>query len=605
MRKLCLTLLIVCLSAFIPHALEAQVFKLLSTEKTGGFYFTPAASSKEYAVFGYMSKIVPTPEEIEDEKRRIRAIIDESVRRGYGSWENFENTMREAGEKGAEKLEKEAPPWVRSLISPSLVREAVPLLMKGALLYAKRYPEKTRQPVGNVGETGVVVVNKDGGITKIPLGINEPVVSIDISLDGRLAAVLTDLSFEDKNGSLHLLGEISLIDLYSKKRIRSWIFANLAERVAFVPQTQFLAFDCHTDVKNLSKREVRLLDLRSGQPTKHHFPFISPGSGVLRGKNITYPGFLVFIYRDSSRGAHNPAIALYAEGAYEIRDLFTGEDLFKVRSSGRFLALAHNPPWLFTDLGELWDYEAGRLLASIKPRLKGMLLPLTNAQFIENDSHLLYLEGDFLTLFDTHAYQEVARSEGVENSAGIFFLTPDDRFLISFIEGKRKISYQGRYLKRSPVCLRIISTQNLKAYQNICIEDSTVIDAAMAGNLLVVSDYDRLHLYMYTEAFASPGPLTAEQSSSILAKIAKDPAKYADRIIEVKGWAWGWMAKPPRKEFSSLPLARNNYGSRSDGTFTDGVVCVLYPVPLKFSGPFHLKAKVILKPWGWQLMPVN
>lgn len=61
-----------------PLSSLANVFELYAVKKIpGAFYFTPAASSKEFAIFGYMSKINPTPEEIELEKQRINKIIDE------------------------------------------------------------------------------------------------------------------------------------------------------------------------------------------------------------------------------------------------------------------------------------------------------------------------------------------------------------------------------------------------------------------------------------------------------------------------------------------------------------------------------------------------
>lgn len=583
----------------LPLPSWANVFKPYAVKKIpGAFYFTPSASSKEFALLGYMSKITPTPEEIEAEKERINAIIDEGVKRGYGSWDNLEKAMREAGEQSAQSVRKEAPQWVRSLIPPSLVKEAVPLLMKGALLYAKAHPEAMREPVGNVGETGVIVVNSWGKVTKIPLGINAPVLSIDISPDGWTAAVLTDMSFEDENGRLHPLGEISLIDLKSRTRTHSWIFANLAEHVAFVPGANMLAFDCYTDMKDFSKREVRLIDLKHKQVTKHHFHIIGSGSGSIFGKKVRYPGFIF--------APNKPIVALYNKGMYELRDILTGQKLLKVIANSHVLAFAHRHPWVFTGIGELWDYQNKKRLAAIKPRLRGMMLPLGDAKFTKDDRNILYLEGCFLTRFDTESARAIISTTESRSGAGLFFLTPDERFVVAFVSGKGMSAYKKNYLRRQRLCLRIIATEDLRAQQDICFEDSTVVDAAMAGNTLIVSDFDQLHIYVNVTLTGSVRALPAEPPGSLLVKIEKNPGKFADKIIELDGWAWGWMARPPEGlQVPSLRFARHNHGSRMDGTFTDGVVSIHYPVPVKFSGPFHLKARVIITPAGWQLVPVD
>ncbi|MBC7195684.1 MAG: hypothetical protein H5U39_00305 [Deferribacterales bacterium] len=587
----------------LPSPLLANVFEPYTVKKIrGALYFTPAVSSKEFALFGYMNKITPTPEEIEAEKKRINAVIDQSIKQGYGSWENFEKAMREAGKQSAQGIKKEAPQWVKSLLPPSLIKETIPLLMKGALIYVRAHPESMREPIGNVGETGIIIVNKWGNVTKIPLGINTPVVSMDISSDGKMAAVLTDMSFEDEKGRLHPLGEISLIDLYSKKRIQSFIFANLAEHVAFVPGTHMLAFECYADRKDLGKREIRFIDLKHYQVTKHHYPAIVSGSGSIFGKNACYPGFILAPIKSFS----TPIIALYNKSKYEFYEVFTNRKLFEIPTRGRLFVFAHKHPWVFSGKGELWDYENKKLIAAINPRLNGMLLPLFDAEFTKDDRNIIYLEGNFLTRFDTEFKKAVVNTHDFNSRGGIFFLTPDNRFIISFVSEKGMATYKKRYLKRRKLCLRVIATEDLRVRQNICFKDSTVIDAAMAGNTLIVSDYDKLHIYVNTASMSSQEGQSPETTPSLLAEIEENPEKFANKIIELDGWAWGWMAPPPEVlKDRSIHFAKGNYGSKMDGTFTDGIVSVLYPVPVGFSGPFHLMAKVIITPYGWQLVPVK
>ena len=377
-----------------PSYSRAEVYNLHKIEKIpGALYFTPSASSPEYAVFGYVSKVVPSEGEIRREKERITSVIDRSVKEGYGSWSEMYGQLSSAGDEASRSASEKAPPWLKILFPPSLVKESVPLLLKGAMLYVKAHPEAAGEPIGNVGETGIVIVDGWGGVTKVPLGINAPVVSMDVSGDGRLVAVLTDMSFEDKKGRLHLLGEISLVDLHSKKRMYSWIFANLGKSVAFVPSAHMLAFGCYVNSKNFSEREIRFIDLKDKKITKHHYRFTDPGSGLIFGKKVSHPGFVI--------SKNQPVIALYTKGAYEVRSSFTGNLLLKVKSGGRFISFGNKYPWIFTDLGELWDYKTGKLLSRIVPRLQGRLLPLNEGKFTADDAHVVYLEGNFLTIFDT------------------------------------------------------------------------------------------------------------------------------------------------------------------------------------------------------------
>ena len=576
---------------FTPHTVK---------KIPGKFYFTPAASSSEFALFGYMSKITPTPKEIEAEKKRITTIIDEGIKKEYGSWKNFEKVIRKAGKETSREMQKETPGLFKTLMPPSLVKEAVPLLLKGALLFAKAHPEAMREPVGNVGETGVIVVDSWGGVTKIPLGLNVPVTSIDISPDGWKAAVLTDMSFEDKAGQLHVLGEISLIDLRAKKRTRSWVFANLAGHVAFVPTVaNLLAFTCYTDMRDFGKQELVFLDLKSGQLRgKYRFPIIGSGSASIHGRNVHYPGF---------KFAHDkPIVALYTKGIYELRNIITGEKLFKVKTNSHILAFSHSHPWLFTGLGELWDYQKKSRLAVVK-RSFSPSFPLNDVQFTRDDSSVIYLEVTrSLYRLDTRSGRVVATTKRASKRAGLFFLTPDSRYVVSFVPMGGLISYRGRYLRRQRLCLRIFDTQNLRWQQDICVGNSTVVDAAVAGRSLIVSDFESLHVYANASFPTSGKPLPAMNTGSVLARIDKDPAKFAGKIIELDGWAWGWMARAPRElQGKRISSARHNYGSRNDGTFTDGVISVLYPVPVQFSGRYHLKARVVITPYGWRLKPVD
>ncbi len=91
-----------------------------------------------------------------------------------------------------------------------------------------------------------------------------------------------------------------------------------------------------------------------------------------------------------------------------------------------------------------------------------------------------------------------------------------------------------------------------------------------------------------------------------LSDIEKNPEAFAERIVEIDGWGGGWMANAPETlEGRTLRHASGNTGSRNDGTFTDGNLTVLYPVPLRFSGRMHIKAKVSIDRFGWRLRPIR
>ncbi len=587
------------IAVFTSSYSQAVVLDLYVSRKAkGAIYFTPATSSSTYAVFGYVSKVVPSRDEIRKEGDRIRSIVNKCIDDVGKNQGNLLKQFNMAGEEAAKVISKESPAWLKVLLPPTLVKETVPLLLKGAMLYVKAHPEASREPLGNVGETGVIIVNPWGEITKVPLGINAPVLCIDIAKDGERAVVLTDMSFEDKDENLHLLGEISLIDLVDKKRVRSWIFANLGDSVRFVPGTDMIAFDCYADLRNFAKREVRFIDLKSGKIAKYQYQFKNHGSGIVFGKKIHYSGFVVSDYE--------PVIGLYQGAAYEIRNILTGNLLFRVKSGGYFLCFSEKHPWLFTDLGKIVDYKTGKLIAQVRPRLNGSLLPLTEARFISDDSRIVYLEGNFLTLFDIRSGKPIVNTARIQDRGGIFIVSPDEKYLAAFISAGGLVSYKKKYLKRQRMCLNIIDLKSLRGLQQICLPDSTVVDAALAGKSLIVSGFDSLRIYVSAEEKKENDFFRESEKKSILLQIEKDPCKFAGKIIDIDGWAWGWMAKAPEAlKGKSIPFARGNYGSRSDGTFTDGVVYVLYPVPVNFSGRFHLKAKVVITPDGWQLVPVK
>jgi len=95
-------------------------------------------------------------------------------------------------------------------------------------------------------------------------------------------------------------------------------------------------------------------------------------------------------------------------------------------------------------------------------------------------------------------------------------------------------------------------------------------------------------------------------AGTTLADIEKDPKAYEGKIVEIDGWGWGWMAHMPETlRGCRLRHAKGNTGSKNDGTFSDGNLTILYPVPLRFSGKMHLKAEVSISKFGWRMKPIS
>ncbi len=447
----------------------------------GAYYFSPAVAGGKVCAFGYMSKIVPSVEEIRAEKERIRRIIDNAIREGYGEWKNFNRVAKEVGKKVSKV---KAPCWVKGLLPPLLVKRAIPLLLKGALLYAVRHPESLREPIGRVGETGVVVVDENGNVYKIPLGINAPVASMAFSSDHRWLAVLTDMSFEDATGKFYPLGEISLIEIPKRKVVRRWIFGNLASTVAFSPDSRFLAFDAYANPRNLGNVGVYFISTIDWKLVDLSFPSERGRSGCVFGKTVHYPSF---------RFSYDGLVATQGHGRIVLFSLRRGKKVWDVPGTIGDMAFAHSHPWMFTAPGIVWNYRAKKKLLRIRLRFKHYFVE--ESVFSKDDNYLYYLEGAFLTKYSTNGRRVVAVTPNRESLGGLFFLGPMERYAFSFYSGKGMVTYKGRYLRRRKLCLKVIRLADLRVLQKICIPASTVLDASVAGETLFVSDFERIHMY--------------------------------------------------------------------------------------------------------------
>ncbi len=455
----------------------------------GAFFFTPALSSPRYALFGYVSKARPTPEEIAAERKRIRRILDSAVKREYGSWKKYGEAMKEAGKEAAARAASEEPAWARTLMPPSLIEEAVPLLMKGALMWAMAHSEARTEPFGNVGETGIVLLDAEGRYTKIPLGIDQPVLSLDISPDGRFAAALCDMSVEDGKGRLHTAGRICLVDTKTKKVLLQRIYANACGEVRFSPDGRRLAF-LLKDPATWERMAIRFIDLRSGRLEKGAILFEGADASESfygRKRRLSH-----FRFADGGR-----LVALFSSRGkgvlcFDARSL---RRLSLLKGSGPRFAAAKSHPWIFDERGRLRRCGDGATLFSLNlPR--DVFHEIPEAVFFREDKNLMAVDRmGCLYRIDT-ATGSYRKSECRPKSlGGLFFLTPDERMAVAFREASGGGFVRYGPLKRRKSELRIFDTGSLRMVQTIRPPKSTVIDAAAAGKRLFVSDFEKIHIY--------------------------------------------------------------------------------------------------------------
>jgi hypothetical protein len=451
----------------------------------GALFFEPAASGSGHAAFGYLSKAVPTPEEVAAQRKRLQAIVDEGLKREYGGPAGYEEAMKKAGEEAARSA-ADAPGWARVLMPPSLVEKAVPLLMKGALRYLTAHPAAATTPIGHVGETGVVLLDEAGGRRKIPLGLDAPVADLEFSADGTLLAVLSDMGYEDGTGRLHDVGRIDLIDAKTGEVRLSRIFANAVEELHLSPDGRTLAFLVQNP-KNRDERAVRFLDTGSGRLLARILhPVAPPHSGLYRGVKIRFDTFGYTRRGDALWTARSGGIALF--------DAATLRPLFQTTGERRCLATAASAPRLFDAAGNLWDYRAKKRLWSAPLPQK---LRYLHARFLPGDRSLV--ASTELSLFkrlDATTGRPLASSKSGRISGTLFTLSADGTILYTLTphQPSTKVRYGKRGPKRTKLDLLTIETGRLSLLWRVASPPGeTFLALGRAGERLFVSGFDTIY----------------------------------------------------------------------------------------------------------------
>jgi len=447
----------------------------------GKYYFTPALANERVAIFGYISKFKPTKKEIEEQRKLLKRLIDEGIEREYGGWNGYEKALK----KSAKEATKGAPDWLKHTLPPKVVEEAAPLLMKGALWYAMSHPELSAEPLGNVGECGVVILHEDGRYHTIKLGIDQPVVWIAFSPDGRYAAVLSDASVEKDR--LYVFGKIDIISLDNERIVKSYLLANVADQIRFTPDGRYLAFMVQNP-KKWSQKALRFIDLRSFNITSKTIPFEAGtiSHSIHVGKNYKEP---IFLFSYDSR------VVCMRDRGYGLtcRLLDSKRKIYEDRGGGLSFDLSPSLPYLFNDKGELIDLKSHQVLYRYKKSPAFKRWPLEQVRFQKGERVVIRNIMGKLYLFERG--RVLAQTKGFGLKSKHFFLSPEA--IVSFErDGNGLVTYHG-YLKREKSMLRLYDPKTLKLLDEIRFAQGSVVDAAATGDRLFVSGFDSIRIYRF------------------------------------------------------------------------------------------------------------
>ncbi len=445
------------------------------------YYFTPLKVHDGKAAFGYIGKIKPTPKEIEAQKRRIRHIIEENIKREYGSMQKWESENEKIGKQSARQIQKRAPAWVRYLLPPSLVQEAIPLLFKGALFFAM-HTETSSELYGNLGDTGVVII--DDSVHKIKIGIDEPVVSLDFSPDGRYLAAMSDLSYEDKKGRYHTVAHITLIDSKNYKILHQWVFANAVDELKFTPDGK-LSFLLHNP-SDWGEKAIRFIDIQRRRLLERSLQFRCGNSTEWAGSiKITHACYLF---------SPKHSLLLTREGGkIGFYDAKTLQLHFKLPGTF-FVHFAHSKPWLVERSGRVIDYAKGEV---VRRFFDPMHVGFVDGAFGPKDERVIFSNHfRHFFIFDIALGDKIAQTKDMMRDGGkLFSLTKDGRWIVTEHISSHKVIY-AKFLKRTKTDLKIIDAHTLKTTQLIQLPPhQTLLDFALMGERVVFSDFDTIYIY--------------------------------------------------------------------------------------------------------------
>ncbi|GEM_PF-3300962 len=487
MRKI-VGLLLASLFLFSAKPVLREVYTLERyIQLQGKYYFTPMAVSENAVAFAYVSKVKPTEEEFKAAQERLRKIVDEGIKRQYGSYENYYKEMEKIGEEAGEEYKKEAPGIIKDIMPPSFIKEGVPFFTKAMILLAKNLPYFST-PIGNLGETGVVIVHRDLSTTAVKLGLNEPVDSMDFSPDGKLLAVLTDLSYEDKGGKTHIVGKVSLIETATGKVLAQWIFKSVRREVKFTPDGKIALLYYPWDWKK--ERKIFFID-----------------TGTLKVEDRA----LVTKFYNGTGGVGSvtvkwPVLKFSPSGKYMA--VMCSPGILKVFKYPELTLYFETPagygPWFFSpdekyllvSSGKLWDLTTRNLVGEIGKSIGMKRFPgILDARF--KGDRLYITDGiGFLRLLSLPSLHQI-RQSGFYSKISLINLSPDGKYVVSLYstEKEPRLVNYGKRLRLEKSVVKVLDEGTFNLIQ--LIEDLTpsALNTTFLGDKLLVSDFEGIRVY--------------------------------------------------------------------------------------------------------------
>ncbi len=453
----------------------------------GKFYFTPMAEGPQALAFGYVSKVKPTEEELKAARERLKRIVDEGIRRQYGSYERYYKEMERVGEEAGEKYRREAPAIIRDIMPPSLIKEAVPFFMKAMVLMVRNLPYVST-PIGNFGETGVVILKDDLSLKVISLGINEPVEDLEFSPDGRLLGVLSDMSYEDEKGKLHILGKVSLVEVETGKVLAQWIFREVRRELHFTPDGKLALLYYPLDGKR--QRKIFFINLETLKIEDQALPLnFFNGEGKMEGISFKEP-----IMKFSPGGKY--LTVMLSEGILQVFSYPGLKPLFKIKAGYGPWFFSPEGKYLLTSAGELWDLSSRSPVGNVA-RSTGMkrFAGIFDALFAGDYLYITDRIG-FLRKLSLPSLRQVASSVFYSRISWIKF-SPDGRYIVSLfrpLRGRSLVSYGKRLRVRKNV-VKVLDGKSFELVQVIEDLTPTALNHSFLGEKLIVSDFEGLRVY--------------------------------------------------------------------------------------------------------------
>jgi len=312
------------------------------------------------------------------------------------------------------------------------------------------------------------------------LAINEPVEYIELHPTKPWALVLCDASYEDQN-RFHTVGHIILVNLERGKIEREWIFANATDQAGFTPDGK-IAFVVQNP-KDWSDRALRFIDIKTGKLLPKSLYPMSRGSYIGKKGVLHIPKRFGF-WRDLLIVAAPKGWDIYRYPALQrIGHIFSGR---------QFLALAKRHPWLYNDLGCIWDIQKVQKLVCLEPKEREFI----GGMFVEEDRKVVAANMfSFVGLYDARSGRRIAHDTHPYHRGNVFATDSEGRYIFAGKSGSGRKLIRVMGLRRNLVGVNIF-TNSLDFLAHVEPEGGdTTISYAVRGDTLYLGGVKAIYSY--------------------------------------------------------------------------------------------------------------